>query len=288
MSALRLLTSKTVSGVKIDMKPLTFIAATVLILTAALVARAGTGDGAAQQQPPPPSSSSSWGNLEWFELEIDPFLFRFSVIPGDAIMFSKNPNDKENGHTWVLPRDDPKAASVIKSLDALVRAHHLMESTPNEPAKTFKDETVGTPSVHMRIGYGTDGQGKTKRWQSYYRSDALPNNVKEFIEACQRLGDEQLGSAEAPTLTPEELRRHFPSSEKYSTVKIDAEGKIYLNDKPASLEEVDAELTRLKKLNGGVLLQEPPEAGSQKKAEAVAAAVKRKIKELNLEMAHIR
>lgn len=270
------------------MKPLTVIAATFLILTAALVARAGTGDGAAQQQQSQPQSSS-WGNLEWFELEIDPLLFRFSVIPGDAIMYSKNPGDKENGVTWILARDDPKTASVIKSLDALVRAHRLMESPPHEPEKTFKDETVQAPSVHMRIGYGTDGKGRSKRWQSYYRSDDLPNNIKEFIEACQKLGDEQRASATAPPATREELPKYFPSYAKYSAIKIDAKGEIYLNDKRASLEEVNAELRRLKKLNGGVMIQqEPPENGSRKKAAAVVAAVERKVKELKLEVAHIK
>lgn len=150
------------------MKPLTVIATAVLTLTAALVACAGMRAGAAQRQ------SSPWGNLEWFELEIDPFLFRFSVIPGDSILYSKNPRDKENGYTWVLPRDDPKAASVIRSLDDLIRAHRLMESTPNEPGKTFKDETVQTPSVHLRIGYGTDGAGRNRRWQSYTVADSKP------------------------------------------------------------------------------------------------------------------
>jgi hypothetical protein len=264
------------------MKPLTVIATAVLTLTAGLVACGGLGTGAAQRQP------SSWGNLEWFELEIDPFLLRFSVIPGDAIMYSKNPHDKENGLTWVLPRDDPKAASVIKSLDGLIRAHHLMESTPNEPEKTFKDATVHTPSVHLRIGYGTDGAGRTKRWQSYYRSDDLPNNIKEFIEACQRLGDD-LSTAGGTPLTPEEFRRHFSSSEKYARVKITAKGEIYLNDRQASLEELNAELMRLKKINGGVLFdQEPPEEGSREKAAAVADAIMRKIRELKLEMAHSR
>ena len=265
------------------MKPPTFIAAVVLTLIATLVACGGTRAGAAQRQ------SSSWGNLEWFELEVEPFLFRFSVIPGDAILYSNNPLDREKGFTLVLPRDDPKAASVIKSLDDLIRAHRLMESPPNEPEKTFKDETVQTPSVHLRIGYGTDGQGRNKRRQSYYRSDSLPDNVKEFIEACRKLGDGLRPSGGAATITPDEIRRHFPSSEKYSTVKITARGEIYLNDRRASLEELDAELRRLKKLNGGVLFhQEPPEDNSRKKAAAVAGAVMRKIRELKLEMAHSR
>jgi hypothetical protein len=240
--------------------------------------------GAAQRRPPP-----SWGNLEWFELEIDPFVFRFSVIPGHSILYSKNPRDKENGYTWVLPRDDPKADSLVKSLDALVRAHGFMESVPNEPEKTFKDETVHTPSVHLRIGYGTDGEGRGRRWQSYYRSDDLPDNVKKFIEACQKLGDGHLRSAGGIPVTPEELPRHFPPSERVSHIKITAKGEIYLNDRRASLEGVNAELRRLKKLNGGVLFQqEPPEGGSRKKAAAAAAAVKRKIRELKLEMAHVR
>ncbi|MFL6282507.1 MAG: ExbD/TolR family protein [Pyrinomonadaceae bacterium] len=265
------------------MKPLTLIAV-ALTLIATLIACGGMGAGAAQRQ------SSSWGNLEWFELEIDPFLFRFSVIPGDSIMYSKNPRDKENGYTWVLPRDDPKAASVVKSLDDLIRAHRLMESPPNEPVKTFKDETVQTPSVHIRIGYGTDGQGGNKRWQSYYHSDNLPNNVKEFIEACQKLGDDYYRSAGgALPITPEEFRQHFPSSEKNAIVKITAKGELYVNDRQVSLEELDAELRRVKKVGGGVLFQEePPEDGSREKAAAVASAVMRKIRELKLEMVHIK
>jgi hypothetical protein len=263
------------------MKTLTVIAAAVFTLTVALVACGGAGAGAAQREP------SSWGNLEWFELEIDPFLFRFSVIPGDSILYSKNHLDKENGFTWVLPRDDPRAASVIKSLDAIIRAHRLMESAPNEPEKTFKDETVRTPSVHLRIGYGTDGAGNNKRWQSYYRSDNLPDNIKEFIEACQKLGDGLRPAGGAP-ITPEELPRYFgATSERTASVKITSKGEIYLNYRRASLEELNAELMRLKKINGGVLFrQEPPEAGSRKKAAAVAGAVMRKIRELKLEMVH--
>jgi hypothetical protein len=265
------------------MKPLTMLAVAILTLTAALVACTGTRTEAARRQ------SSSRDNLEWFELEIDPFVFRFSVIPGDSIMYSKNPSDKEHGYTWVLPRTDPKADSVIKSLDALIRAHRLLESTGNEPEKTFKDETVHTSSVHLRIGYGTDGTGKNRRWQSFYPADNLPNNIKEFIEACQNLGDNFLSSTGGTTLTPEEFIQHFSSREKYAHIKITARGELYLNRKQASLEAVNAELTRLKKIDGGVLFyQEPPEDGSRKKAGAVAAAVMRKIKQLKLEMVHAR
>lgn len=259
------------------MKLLAVIATATLTLNAALVPRAVAA--VAQRQPSP------WGNLEWFELEIDPFLFRFSVLPGDAIMYSKNPRDKEHGQTLLLPRADPRAAALIESLDALIRAHRLMESAPHEPEKTFRDETVRTPSVHFRIGYGTDGQGKNKRWQSYYRSDELPDNVRQFIEDCTKLGDDLGRSAAGPGITKEEVRRLMPSMEKYSRIKITAAGEIHLNDRPAPLEELDAELRRLKKLDGGVLLyQDPPAPGSRAKVTAAVREVERRVRELKLEI----
>ena len=175
------------------MKSLTMVAVAVLALSASLVSCRGQGAGGAQQR-----AAAGAGNLEWFELEVAPFMMRFAVVPGHEVMYSKNPQDKEKGKTVLVSRDDPKAASVIKSLDALVKSHRLLESTPNEPEKTFRDETVQTPSVHLRIGYGTDGEGKGQRWQSYYPGDDLPDNVRKFIESCTSLGEDLLREAAGP------------------------------------------------------------------------------------------
>jgi hypothetical protein len=259
------------------MKSLTIIAIAALTLASILVGCESMSAGVAQKQ------QSSWGNLEWFELEIDPFILRFSVLPGLAIVYSKDIHDKEHGLTWVLERDDPKAAAVIRSLDALIREHHLMESTPNEPQKTFQTETVKTPSVHMRIGYGTDGQGRNKRWQSYYRSDNLPPNIKAFIEACRNMGD-SLGQSGGPPMPEEEFLRKTTGKE-IAKIKITAKGDIYLNDKQVPLEQMTTELKRLKEADGEVLYyRESPEENSQGKATAVVDAVMRKIKELKLRM----
>lgn len=265
-----------VLGVGAAMKPLTIIVLAALTLAAALVGCGSMSAGGAQKQQPP------WGNLEWFELQIAPFTLRFSVLPGTAIMYSKDIYDKERGITAILARDDPKAPAVIKALDALIREHRLMESIPNEPQKTFQVETVKTPSVHMRIGYGTDGQGRNRRWQSYYRSDNLPPNVKAFIEACRKLGDGLVQSG-GPRMSEEEFLRQA-SGKEVAKIKITAEGDIYLNGRPASLAQVMTELKRLKEADGTVLFyREPPEEGSQGKAVAVDA-VTQKIKELKLRL----
>ncbi len=258
------------------MKPLRISVIAALASAMTLVACGSMSAGGARQP-------SSWGNLEWFELEIDPLILRFSVLPGAAIMYSKDIRDKEHGLTVIVRRDDPRAAAVIKSLDALIREHRLMESTPNEPQKTFQVETVNTPSVHMRIGYGTDGQGRNKRWQSYYRSDDLPPNVKAFIEACRKLGD-SLGQSGGSPMSEEEFLRQTTGKE-VARIKITAKGDIYLNDQPVSFARVTAELKRLKEADGKVLYyREPPEEGSQRKAAAAADAVTQTVKELNLTM----
>jgi hypothetical protein len=262
------------------MKTLTII--TLALFTSAMTVAAcvSTSAGAARRQ-----QQSSWGDLQWFELEIDPFLFRFSVLPGSAILYSKNPREGKEGDTWLLPREDPKAASVIKSLDALIRKHHLMESAPNEPEKTFRRDTMTTPSVHLRIGYGTDGQGKNKRWQSFYPSDSLPDNVKEFIDECKTLGD-GLGQAGGPPLSEEQTLR-LTVAKEIARVKITSKGVIYLNRDEVSLEQLGAGLERLQKAGGAVLYyQVPPEDGFQDKSAAALDALLRKIKELKLPVFH--
>jgi hypothetical protein len=259
------------------MKPFTIIAIAALTLSMTLAGYKSISAGVAQKQP------SSWGNLEWFELEIDPFILRFGVLPGTAILYSRDIHDKEHSMTWIMERDDPKAAAVIKSLDVLIRKHHLMESTPNEPEKTFQEKTVETPSVHFRIGYGTDGQERNKRWQSYYRSDKLPPNIKAFIEACRNIGD-SLGQSGGSPVSEEEFLRKTTRKE-IAKIKITAKGDIYLNDRQVSLEQVTAKLKRLKEVDGEVLYyQESSEEDAQGKAAAVADAVMQKIKELKLRM----
>lgn len=258
------------------MKPLTIIALALLTSAMTVAACASTSAGAARRQ-----QQSSWGDLQWFELEIDPFVFRFSVLPGSAILYSKNPRERKEGDTWLMQREDPKAASVIKSLDALIRKHHLMESTPNEPEKTFRPDTVTTPSVHLRIGYGTDGQGKNKRWQSFYRSDSLPDNVREFIEECKTLGD-GLGQAGGRPLSEEQALR-MTVVKQVVKVKITSKGVIYMNRDEVSLEQLGAALERLQKAGGAVLYyQVPPEEGFQDKSAAALDALLRKIKELKM------
>lgn len=227
------------------------------------------------------SNLSSWGRLEWFELQISPNKFRFAVVPDQAIMLAKEYGEKTRGGIWLLQRDDTMANTIINTLDSIIRLNHVIENKENSPEKTFEDDSLKTPSLHIRIGYGTDGYGTKKRWQSYYTLENVPANIETLVQACRSLCDRAINSLSSQDISKEHAQLLITPN--VAKVKIAKNGDIYLNKRRVSLKELKQELRQLKESEGIVwYYREKPQKDPKGKVEAVMQDVLKIIIELKL------
>jgi hypothetical protein len=256
-----------------SMKKSMLVGILTLILAISLTGYVVVGAKAAQNSMP------LWGKLEWFELEVRPSGFRFAVVPDQAILFGKELGDKKTGGIWLVPRDDRNADSIIQTLDSLIRSHHIMESVPNKPEKSFREDTMQSSSIHLRVGYGSDGYGRNKRWQSYYEIDDVPSNIKAFVEACRTFGVSTISAHPSQVISGDKAKLLVTS--EVAKIKITTIGEIYLNKRRVTLEELDVELRRLKKANGIVWYYREPEEPNEKVATVIHDVIE-KIIELKL------
>jgi hypothetical protein len=208
-------------------------------------------------------SKTSWGKLEWFELELCPFEFRLAVIPKQPVLFAYKPTGTDKNLTYLMPTDEHKEVfdSIIQSLDVLIRKNRIMENKPHEPEKTFDSEAKKEPSLHLRIGYGTDGYGSSKRWQSSYSINEIPPSIQVLLDGCRELGIKAVTSLashemsktqamEALLVARDKDKLVQPPNGQVAKLKITTTGDIYLNHKKVSFEELSLALTHLKKING--------------------------------------
>jgi len=235
-------------------------------------------------------------SLEWFELQICPYDFRFAVLPQQPILIGWQRENSDDNLLWLMSREDYPDAfrSIINSLDSLIKSSRVLETEPHEPETTFEEGAMNMPSMHLRIGYGTDGYGTGYRWQTCYDITEIPDKFLSFLEGCRKLAlgiieanpgrdvsDHEAWELTHVKRTPDQL---FNAPDAViAKIKITKEGDIILDGKAVTLDELGMKLERVRRQEGIVWYhREHPPNEPGEKASAQIGAVIEIINELGL------
>lgn len=227
--------------------------------------------------------------LQWFELQVNPMVYRFAIMPEQPILIGLPGENGEKGSVLLVRYDQAPETytKIVESIDTLVRQHKLLSLPMKDPGLAFQEAAMNTPGTHLRLAYAD----KTS-WAGAFPAGTEPSALNVLVEATKTLAKQVKREIGGQIIdgdkAMEHIKRENNSSQKNSPaivlrVKVSADGKIFVNRQAATLANLHAALDELKTKNGEVWYHrevgtsEPPEATVKVIKQVLDAVMSRKL-----------
>lgn len=128
---------------------------------------------------------SQYGEITNFTLHVAPDMFRFGADKGEVMVFAYKPEGDKDLKIYKsdLSSEADWKNTIAKDFAMLYHANRLSSTSPYEKEKAFAEGEMDKPSVHISVVINGKHQ-----WVSRYSMNAIPGNIKSFMEDCRLLG----------------------------------------------------------------------------------------------------
>jgi hypothetical protein len=119
---------------------------------------------------------SQWGELQWFEIEEAPHVWRVFLARGQQFLVSLAPPPGQKAEVFIGGPMPPASEDAwFAQLDFIVCSDRVLETPMHEPDLVFHESAQDDPSLHIRISYGSN-----RRWACRYRLSEIPSHLASF------------------------------------------------------------------------------------------------------------
>jgi hypothetical protein len=242
------------------------------------LAAAGSAVASPSTEPSGGDDTSLTYRLTWFELQIDPFVYRFAYSPGHPLFISLSGKNGEKGSVLLVRQDHVPEVydQTIERLNALIRASGVLQLPMERPNQAFSDEATKANNVHLRFRFADN-----TAWASVYAPDAVPPEVSHLLDEAKFLARELVAGQANQKIDGDQALEHLKSDEQSPggsspnivlKIRISATGVIAVDERIVTITELEHALNELKQRKGVVWYHR--EAGASVPSPETVAIIK--------------